>query len=108
MDGRKKRFGCRNYSYILVPKVVSSIIVPKPVEWNYDQVFEWAQAIVPDQFAQILKEQYVDGESLLNWSKEDEKKVIEDRLRSIGIPLGPAAKLAAAIKKLSETPTGTP
>ena len=63
---------------------------------------------MPDQFARILKEQYVDGESLLNWSKEDEKKVIEDRLRSYGIAGGPATKLAAAIKKLSETPTGIP
>ena len=88
---KKKVFGCRNYSYILVPKVVS--------DWTIAHVIEWARQIVDEKHALKLKEQEVNGSALL--------LLTEEKLRSIGIPLGPAAKLAAAIEKL-RAPTGTP
>ena len=90
---KKKVFGCRNYSYILVPKVVSN--------WMIAHVIEWAKAqrdVIEEDWKK-LQENCVDGSALLLLTKEE--------LRSIGIPLGPAANLAAAIEKL-RAPTGTP
>ena len=74
-----------------MPKVVS--------DWTIAHVIEWAREIVDEEEAQKLVVQKVDGSALLLLTKEE--------LRSIGIPLGPAAKLAAAIEKL-RAPTGTP
>ena len=74
-----------------MPKVVS--------DWTIAHVIEWAREIVDEEEAQKLVVQKVDGSALLLLTKKE--------LRSIGIPLGPAAKLAAAIEKL-RAPTGTP
>ena len=74
-----------------MPKVVS--------DWTIAHVIEWARQIVDEEEAQKLVVQKVNGSALLLLTKEE--------LRSIGIPLGPAANLAAAIEKL-RAPTGTP
>ena len=52
-----------------------------------------------EKHALKLKEQEVDGKFLL--------LLTEEKLRSIRIPIGPAAGLAAAIEKL-RAPKGTP
>ncbi len=85
--------------------------MPKPVvEWSLEDVFEWALARVDEKHAQKLHEQEVSGKTLLKWSKQDEKIIIEERLVKMGLPYGPASELASDIKKLSgtPTPTGTP
>ena len=76
-----------------MPKVVS--------DWAIAHVIEWAKAqrdIIEEDWKK-LQENRVNGSALL--------LLTEEKLRSIGIPLGPAANLAAAIEKL-RAPTGTP
>ena len=77
---------------MLVPKLRVS-------DWTIAHVLEWARKIVAEKHALKLKEQEVDGSALLLLTKED--------LMKAGIPLGPAANLAAAIENL-RAPTGTP
>src|SRR5688572_13415380 len=63
-----------------------------------DQVVQWSSE-VPDvkNHAKILKEQEVTGKTLLT--------LTEDKLRSIGFPLGPATLLSMAIEALKPEKT---
>ena len=76
-----------------MPKVVS--------DWTIADVIEWAKAqrdVIEEDWKK-LQENRVNGSALIILTKDD--------LLKIGIPLGPAANLAAAIEKL-RAPTGTP
>jgi hypothetical protein len=67
-----------------------------PNDWTIDQVYQWAIDVVgiSKKTAQILRDNEVDGSTLLTLTKEELLK------EPYKMPGGPATKLASAIKTL--------
>ena len=71
-------------------------------KFTVEDVLKWASESVgiDDEDAKKLVDQKINGEALL--------KVTEEKLRQVGIPLGPAIKLMEAINALLNVNTGAP
>lgn len=64
--------------------------------WDTARVMEFAMSVgLDEEDAKILSANKVNGKRLLNLTKDD--------LRSVGMSLGPASDLAAAIAELPRT-----
>jgi hypothetical protein len=70
--------------------------VENPNEWTIDQVYHWAmeKVFLLREDANILKQQKVDGKTLLALTKD---KLLKEPYK---MPFGSATKLASAIKTL--------
>src|SRR5262249_47889855 len=68
--------------------------------WSVGKVKKWAEKLsnVQPEDTVILEKQRVDGRTLLS--------LTEEKLQSIGIPLGPAHIIAEEIKKWTAPPQG--
>jgi len=77
------------------PSVTTTTELPvDPKTWTIDQVYQWAVGIVKvkPEHAQKLKDEEITGAYL--------QLMTEERLKSCGIPVGPAAGLSEAVRKL--------
>ena len=70
--------------------------MPGVSSWSTEQVYRWAtdDVGIDEEDARLLLAQKINGETLLELS--------EDRLRSAGLPMGPAIKLSKAIQQLKQ------
>ena len=67
---------------------------------DYDKVLNWSKCYIDEQHANKLKVQEIDGPALIEMAKKTQQE-LEVQFQSIQFPLGPATKLASAIKALS-------
>eukprot|EP01126_Amoeba_proteus_P016623 TRINITY_DN17745_c0_g1_i1.p1 TRINITY_DN17745_c0_g1~~TRINITY_DN17745_c0_g1_i1.p1 ORF type:complete len:164 (-),score=24.12 TRINITY_DN17745_c0_g1_i1:459-950(-) len=66
---------------------------PNVRDWTAENVYEWTSCIVGSKFAQILKDQEIDGSSLSELTRVD--------LERLDVPTGVAVRLERAIKSLN-------